>query len=105
MIVLQNMELDDDAKLDANQPIAMPEKPDYPYGLRICLTEKEFEKLGLDPKDAFRGGIIHGHFMGEITCCSTSDGEYGSSNRVEIQMTHLAIESEDAEDEESETVG
>lgn len=103
MIVLQNMELDDESKLDAVQPMATPEKPDYPYGLRICLTQEEFAKLGLDPADAFRGGIVHGHFMGEITCVNIRDDEGGPCHRVEVQITHLAIESEDAEDEEPET--
>ena len=37
------MELDDEDKLDAIMPIPMDNKPDFPYGLRICLTEKEPE--------------------------------------------------------------
>jgi hypothetical protein len=99
---MTDMELDDDDKLDAAMPIAMPDKPDYPYGLRICLTEKEFEKLGLDPSDAFVGGMIHGHFMGRITSCSSTDGEMGQCSRVEIQIENLAIESEDEENAASE---
>ena len=42
-----SMELDDEDKLDAPMPIKMPNKPDFPYGLRICLNEKELKKIGL----------------------------------------------------------
>lgn len=101
MIVMKSMELDDEDKLDAVCPIPMPNKPDYPYGLRICLTEKEFEKLGLDASVACVGGVIHGHFMGRITSVSAEDRDGGSSCRVEIQIEDLAIESEDDENEEA----
>jgi hypothetical protein len=95
-----DMELDDEDALDAVMPIPMPEKPQYPYGLRICLTEKEFEKLGLDPKDAFVGGMIHGHFMARVTCCSMNDSPDGETHRCELQIESLAIESE-SEDAEN----
>lgn len=102
-IVMQSMELDDESKLDAAQPIAMDSRPDYPYGLRICLTHEELKKLDLDPADAFVGGMIHGHFMGRITSASANDYEgSGPSCRIEIQIESLAIESEDAENEEAD---
>ena len=100
---MTDMELDDEDQIDAVMPIAMPDKPQYPYGLRICLTEKEFSKLGLDPSDAFVGGMIHGHFMGRITCVSSNEGESGASARVEIQIESLAIESEDEENDEADS--
>ena len=53
-----DMELSDEEKFDAVMPIAMPNKPDYPYGLRLCLTGKELEKLGIDPADLAVGGMI-----------------------------------------------
>jgi hypothetical protein len=96
-----SMELDDEDKEDALQPYAMPDKPDYPYGLRICLTHTELDKLDLDPSDAFVGGILHGHFMGRITSVSANDGEMGSTCRIEITICALSIESEDAENEEN----
>lgn len=108
---MKSLELDDEDKLDAAMPIPMPSKPDFPYGCRICLTEKEFEKLGLDSKDAVIDGMIHGHFMGRITSVShteSSGGATGGSDgesccRVEIQMEALAIESEDEENEQAES--
>jgi hypothetical protein len=97
---MTSMELDDEAKMDAAQPIAMLDKPDYPYGLRICLCGDELEKLNLDPSDAFIGGIIHGHFLATITSLSMSAGENYSDCRVELQITHLNVLSEDEENEE-----
>lgn len=104
MIAMKSLELDDEDKLDAIMPIPMETKPDFPYGCRICLTEKEFEKLGLDAKDAVIDGMIHGHFMGRITSVSHSESTSGDPCcRVEIQMEALAIESEDEENEEAES--
>lgn len=98
---MASMEHDDDDKLD--HVTAMPNlKPDYPYHLRIALTEKEFEKLGLDHAEAEVGGMVHGHFMGEVTSCHSNKDEHGDHCRVEIQITHLDIESEDEENEEEE---
>lgn len=96
MIQMKDMELDDEDKLDAELPIPT-DKPDYPYGLRICLTEKEFAKLDLDASCAEIGGMVHGHFMGRVTSVSMNDHESGQSCRVEIQIEALAIESEDDE--------
>jgi hypothetical protein len=97
--VMRSMELDDEEKVDAVQPIAMSDKPDFPYGLRICLTHQELEKLDLDPADAVVGGIFHMHALARVTSVSASDGPDGSVCRVEAQIEDLAIESEDAEDE------
>lgn len=94
-----SLELDDEDKLDAAMPIAMPSKPDYPYGLRISLTEKEFKKLKIDPADAIVGGIFHLHALARITSVSASDGESGQCCRVEAQIEDMEIESEDEENE------
>ena len=99
MPMMQSMELSDEEKLDSIMPIAMPNKPDYPYGLRICLTEKEMAKLDLDETDPQVGGIFHGHFMARVTSVSLTDGAEGKCCRVEAQIEELAIESEDMENE------
>lgn len=103
MIVMTSMEYDDEDKLDACLPISMSDRPDYPYSLRICLTEKEFKKLGLDPSVAVVGGIVHLHALARITSVSAEDRESGSSCRVEMQIEDLAVESEDEENEEAES--
>lgn len=96
-----SMEMDDEDQLAAPMPIAMPNKPEFPYGLRICLTEKEFEKLKLDPSAAVVGGMFHLHALARITSVSMNQNntDMGSDEniRVEAQIEDLAIESEDGE--------
>ncbi len=89
-----DMELEDEDKLDAPQPIPMPSKPDYPYGLRISLTEKELKKLDIDPPTEI-GDVIDMRCFGVVTCISQNKYEGGEDCiRVEIQIQKLAIESE-----------
>lgn len=95
--IMHSMELDDEEKHDFSAPLPVDE-PEFPYGLRITLTGNELGKLDLDHRDAFVGGIIHGHFLGRITCVSCA----GDNSRVEVQIENLAIESEDAEDEDED---
>lgn len=91
------MELDDDEKLDASMPIAMPERPSFPYGLRICLTHRELEKLGLDA-DCDIGDVIDLRAFAEVTSVSMTDGAGGKECRVELQIQKLAVENEATED-------
>ena len=92
-----DMSMDDEDSLDAPMPYPMAEKPQYPYGLRICLTTAELDKLGVSHEDAFVGGIVHLHALAEITCVSCNDSGDGPCARVEMTITHLALESEDEE--------
>lgn len=87
-----SMELDDQAKYDAVQPIAMPDKPDYPPGLCICLTSDECEKLGIDPTEATVGGTFVFMAMARITSVSMNDSEMGGEcHRIEAQIEQLGI--------------
>ena len=95
--MMKSMELSDEDKLDASMPIPMDDKPDFPYGLRICLTHEEMAKLDIDPADAFVGGTFHLFAMARVTSISMSDGEYGPCCRLEAQIEEMAVESEDAE--------
>jgi hypothetical protein len=92
-----DMELDDEEKLDAVMPIAMPDRPDYPYGLRICLTQRELTKLGLEA-DCEIGDLIDIRAFGEVTSISKNDGPNGPDCRVEIQLQRLSLEDEALED-------
>ena len=57
---------------------AMPDMPDYPYGLCISFGDEELAKLDLDCTD-----------------CESGD-------TIELQITQLSVENEDTEyDEES----
>jgi hypothetical protein len=102
-----SMEMDDEDQIDAPQPIAMPDKPRYPYGLQICLTAAEMKALDLDPSEAFVGGIVHLHALARITSVSISDNapsewsKGGAQCRIEMQIEDLCIESEDEENEET----
>ena len=109
-----SMEMSDDEKIDESpwryDVLISPEekalkelaKPEFPYGLRICLTHREFEKLKLDPDDAEVGAIFHGHFIARVTSVNSSNGDMGKCCRVEAQIEDLEIESEDEENEEEE---
>ena len=94
---LTSMEYDDEDSLDACCPMPMPMRPEYPFGLRITLTDKELEKLKIDHADAFVGGTFHGHFMARVTSVSADENSGGKTCRMEAQIEDLAIESEDEE--------
>lgn len=97
-----SLELDDEDKLDMVCPMPMSERPRFPYGTKICLTDKELAKLNLDPKDAFVGGMVHIHAMARITSASCEDTEGGQRSRVELQIEDMCIESEDEENDETD---
>lgn len=100
---LIDMELDDEASLDYPSPIPGAEKPKYPYGLRICLTRSELEKLGLEP-DCEVGDIIDLRAFAEVTSVSKTQMEGGEENwRVELQIQKLAVtnESDEMPDDEA----
>lgn len=95
---LVSMELDDEDKMDCPCPMPMSSKPDYPYGLRICLTHKELEKLGLEA-DCDIGDMIDMRAFGCVTSVSMNKTDGGNTEcRIEIQIEKLAIEDE-AEEE------
>ena len=99
---MRSMELDDEEKLDTVLPMPM-DKPDFPCGLRISLSEKELDKLGLDaPTVEHVGGVVHGHFLGRVTSVSMDQRDGENCCRVEIQIEDLDIESEDEENEAGE---
>lgn len=97
MSKLVSMEMDDEDKMDTLMPIAMPSKPDYPYGLRICLCEKELEKLGLPVPDI--GDMIDARIFGRVTSVSADARESGDTCRVEIQIEYMSAENEMNEEE------
>ena len=91
MAKMVDLELDDEDKLDAIMPMPMA-KPDYPFGLRICLCGPEMGKLKLDPTDVKIGDYLDIRAFGEITSVSRE--------RVEIQLQRMSVENETDENEE-----
>lgn len=92
------MELDDEDKLDSSGPIPMPSKPDYPYGLRISLTHRELEKLGLEA-DCEVGDMIDIRCFATVTSVSKSEDGDGQRCCVELQIEKMAVENEMEEEE------
>lgn len=89
---MADMEMDDEDKLDTLMPLPM-DRPDYPCGLRICLTARELKKLDLDD-NCNVGDTVDLRCFAEVTSIS-KDGDHV---RVELQIQRMA-----AEDENSET--
>jgi hypothetical protein len=94
---LVDMEMDDESQLDAPMPIAMSEKPRYPYGLRICFSEEELKKLDLEIPEI--GDMIDMRCFATVTSVSMNDGEYGKTCRVELQIEKISAEAESSEKE------
>lgn len=79
-----------------------PMSPRYPWGLCLRLDEKQLAKLDLDA-DCEVGDMIHLFAMAKVTSVSSSDREGGEpSHNIELQITHLALEDEDDENEMSD---
>jgi hypothetical protein len=88
-----SMELDDEDKMDVAMPMPMA-TPDYPPGLRFCLTHKELSKVDLD-SDCKVGDMIDMRIMAEVTHKS----EDSDSCRIELQIMLIKrFEDEDTED-------
>ncbi len=75
--------------------------PIYPYGLQISLTNDELEKLGLD-SDCGVGDMLHMHCLAKVTSVSKRETEGGEDCCIQLQITHISAEDEDAENEDSE---
>ena len=98
-----DMEMDDEDQLSAIPLVTntgKPLAPQYPYGLKICLCEKEIEKLGiadsLDLDDVF---VFKAR---AIVKAATRDG-MDDVKRVELQivsMKSVMIEPDDDGDED-----
>ncbi len=89
-----SLELDDEDKMDFCAPIPC-DRPDYPYGLRICFSEKELEKLGLEIPE--NGDMIDMRAFGEVTSVSTEQRDGKGTCRVEIQIQRISLEDENKE--------
>lgn len=96
--MLQSMELDDDQKLDAVMPIPMPDKPNFPYGLRICLTMDECEKLGIDPAEAAHGSVFTFRAMARITSAECGENDGGPYCRIEAQIEQMDVDGDSADE-------
>lgn len=82
--------------------------PKYPWNLCLCLQEEQLAKLNLKALPAV-GEMIHLFALAKVTSITSnerqgSDGAAETDRRVELQITHLAVESEDAENAETDRI-
>jgi hypothetical protein len=91
-----------EATTKEKEEMATPATPKYPWGLSISLCQDELDKLGLSDEDIGVGDMLHLHCLTKVTSVSSNENEDGDYCRVELQITHIAAEDEDAENEEPE---
>lgn len=86
-----SLELSDEDKLDMPMPMPMASRPDFPCGLRICLTHDELDKLDIDYVDASAGDIFQFVAMARITSKTETDGPDGKCCRIEAQIEAMHV--------------
>jgi hypothetical protein len=110
-IAFKSMELDDEDQAAMGIPCApctdgKPAKklmPEFPWGLRISLGDTELKKLGVTLDDLPVGAIVHVHALARVTSAGMETRQDGSTPcRAELQIEQMALESEDAENEEAD---
>lgn len=76
----------------------------YPYNLMISLTNEELEKLGIDCNDAECevGNYVHLHALAEVVGKHKSDSGTGEQHTLNLQITHLELEDEGAENQQAD---
>lgn len=95
-----SMEMDDKERAE----MTMPSMPRYPYGLCLSLCQDELQKLNLDDEDLGVGDMLHLNCLAKVTSVSSNETEDGEYCRVELQVTHIEAESEDAENDKEDKV-
>jgi hypothetical protein len=71
----------------------------YPYGTCISLCEDEIEKLNLGT-DVDAGDTMFFACVGKVTSVNKRDTTDGQKMRVEIQITDIAVEEQEPEQEQ-----
>lgn len=82
---------------DAGRPPDKIPEPVYPYGLCIYLDDEILKKLDIDHDGCEVGDTIHLCCMAEVTDVSQRKMSDGVKCRIELQITQMAVENEDAE--------
>lgn len=96
---LASMALSDEEKNEYLTPIAMPDRPEYPCELRICLTDATIQRLGLGG-DCQVGDLLDLRAFARVTSKSESTQEDGTTRcRLELQIESMACENEMTEDD------
>lgn len=85
---------------DKDSTPLMPLDNKYPYGLRITLTDEELDKLNVDHSEWEVGETFPIHALVKVIGKNANETEEGKSNcSIQLQITHLAGEYENEENE------
>lgn len=95
-------EIGKDMVMASPSPISARTVPTYPYGLCVSLHEETLKKLKLDGELPDSGEMIHFCAIARVTGTADNEDSDAQGNKVrrrcvELQITHLGLESEDRE--------
>jgi hypothetical protein len=85
-----NLQLTAAERLDTAPAPAVESVPEYPWGLRIVLTQRELPRLGL-AADCAIGDTLEFRASARVTGVNRTEGAMGPEDRVELQITDMAI--------------
>ena len=87
---LKNMKMSADEQREYGPTTLAPDRPEYPYGLRLNLDDDGLAKLGLT--DLPEPGTVM-HIMAHCTVVrrSESSDEQGKDKNLELQITDMAV--------------
>ena len=71
-------------------PTAMPEKPEYPYGLRLRLEKEELEKLGIKELPKV-GEIFTVEAKAHVLSVSAGASQEHEHASMDLQITHMGL--------------
>lgn len=79
----------------ASQPVN-PDSYKYPYGLKICLSKEELDKLGIKELPKLGANM---KVMATVEVCGVSMSEYegGEYRSVDLQIVEMGIEGKKAD--------
>lgn len=88
----------------SNMPMAIGEssRDKYSYGTSVTLNSEMLQKLGIKELPEV-GDEYHIMAVGKVTSVSKNASETNESTRMEIQLTHMKLEHENAAEEAKET--
>lgn len=70
-------------------------EPIYPYGLSLSLGNEEIAKLGLGDTIEV-GDMLELEILCKVTCVSKNQSTSGENKRIELQITHIQDDDDDA---------
>lgn len=94
---LVDLALSQEEKHETDMPLVSPGGENYPWGLRLTLTEVELEKLGMSG-DCEVGDMLDIRCFATVCSIAKSDGPTGPTCRIELQVEKMMVENESTEE-------